>query len=85
VVGLHCHTRNVDIIMTNNGPAIPADVQENLFKNPVRSSGNGRGVGLLIARSIVTGYGGDLECVSSIEDATTFRLSLPLARAQEAV
>ncbi len=83
-VGLRHDSYTIEVVISNSGDVIPSDVQAQLFRKPVRSSGGGRGVGLLIARSIVIGYDGDLELVHSADGETTFRLSLPGARKQEA-
>lgn len=77
-VNLKITRRTVEVTLTNSGPEIPAEIRKDLFKQPVRSSGHGQGVGLLIARSIVIGYGGELELIGSRPDDTTFRISLPL-------
>jgi two-component system C4-dicarboxylate transport sensor histidine kinase DctB len=69
----------VEVSFANTGPLIPADVRALLFREPARSAEGGQGVGLLIARAIVFGYGGDLHLASSEGNETVFTLSLPLA------
>lgn len=68
--------------LTNTGPPIPPAIISQLFKEPVRKTAGaeGSGVGLLIARTIMRHYQGDLEFVSSDTDGTTFSLWLPLCQ-----
>ncbi|HVR37808.1 MAG TPA: GAF domain-containing protein [Thermoanaerobaculia bacterium] len=78
-VASHARGRTINITFSNTGTAISPDVAARLFREPVRSSGGGQGVGLLIARSIVFGYAGDLQLTSSDDNQTVLTLSLPLA------
>jgi signal transduction histidine kinase len=82
-VSMTVNVRSVEVTLTNSGPEIDPETRKGLFKHPVRSSGNGQGVGLLIARSIVYGYGGELELISSRQDETSFGFTLPRAREME--
>jgi GAF domain-containing protein len=71
--------RIMNVVFSNSGAPIPREVAEQrLFREPVRSPGQGQGVGLLIARAIVFGYAGDIKLTSSDERRTVFTLSLPL-------
>lgn len=69
----------VDFI--NDGAAISAPIQQLLFREPIPPNlgAKGKGIGLLIARSMVLGLGGDLELLGSTPLRTTFRLWLPLS------
>jgi signal transduction histidine kinase len=64
-----------ELSVTNSGPAIPAEVQAQLFKpfwrSGIADGGDGLGLGLFIASEIAISHGGLLE-VSSADDATTF-------------
>jgi len=66
---------------TNRGSRISSQIQQRLFHEPIPPGmgAQGKGVGLLIARSMVVGFGGDLELLSSTDRQTTFRLWLPLS------
>jgi signal transduction histidine kinase len=66
--------------VSDNGPAIPADQAEAVFK-PFGVSGrlHGAGVGLAISKRIAEELGGELE-LSRDDDETRFRLKLPLAK-----
>jgi signal transduction histidine kinase len=67
----------------NTGEEIPKEVHDKLFKEPVPKAegAEGSGVGLLIARTIMRRYGGDIELVRTGREGTMFSLWLPLRRA----
>lgn len=60
----------------NNGPAIPSDRQSAIFEAGVSGKGEGRGMGLFIARETLRQAGGDLR-VESDERFTAFRGYVP--------
>lgn len=67
----------------NNGPAIPAEKQADIFEPGYSGKGEGRGMGLYIARETLRGVGGDLT-VQSDAQATVFSGDVPrTARAAE--
>ena len=62
----------------DTGPGLPPKTQENLFKPFAASSRKtGTGLGLVIARELAVGMGGDLVLASTGPEGTTFRLILP--------
>ena len=65
----------VDII--DNGPGIPADLQQSIFVPMVTGRADGTGLGLSIAQSIVNRHGGLLECASE-PGGTRFTFYLPM-------
>ncbi len=65
----------VDVI--DDGPGVPADVQENLFQPLVSGRADGTGLGLALARETAHEHGGDLRFTSQ-PGATVFSLYLPL-------
>lgn len=69
-----------ELSVTNSGPAIPADIQAQLFKpfwqSEQTDSGQGLGLGLFIASEIAVSHGGVLEVVSS-DNTTTFTYRSP--------
>jgi signal transduction histidine kinase len=76
---------DVSIAVHNEGPSIPPDKIRQLFDplsrvNPARASvhdSNHLGLGLHIARAIVTAHGGRIDVESSVEAGTTFTILLP--------
>ena len=69
------------IDVTDNGPGIPEEEQAKVFQRFYRSPGNadteGVGIGLYLARQIVTGQGGYIKLTSKPEAGTTFSVFLP--------
>src|ERR1035437_753960 len=69
----------------DKGPGIPVDVLPLLFKPYARlgssaKSGLGLGLGLYLAREIVTAHGGTIEAQSNLGEGTVFIVRLPLSR-----
>ncbi len=69
----------VDLAISDTGPGLPAHVRDNLFIPFTTSKEAGLGLGLVIARDIVTEYGGRLS-VETSASGTTFTITLTRAR-----
>ena len=71
------HTR---IAISNNGPAIPVELQEKIFRKFYQAdeshAARGNGIGLAIVRRVAALHGGRVE-VDSNDDWTTFTVILP--------
>lgn len=61
--------------ISNNGPAIPAEVAGSLFQPFTTAKEGGLGLGLVISREIMRDYGGDIALVSH-EDNVTFQIDI---------
>ncbi len=70
--------REVALTVADNGPGIPAAIRDNLFIPFNTSKDSGLGLGLVIARDIVTEYGGTITADSS-PAGTTFTVTLKRA------
>jgi two-component system C4-dicarboxylate transport sensor histidine kinase DctB len=68
----------VDLSVSDNGPGLPDHVRDNLFIPFTTSKEGGLGLGLVIARDIVTEYGGRLS-VDTSKNGTTFTITLKRA------
>ena len=79
-LALRAERRNgeIDLLVQDDGPGIPADLKERLFA-PFASGHNGTGLGLPIARALARAGGGDLICTASDPGRTTFRFTFPSA------
>jgi len=71
---------HVRLTIHNEGPPIPPDVQQTMFEPLARGSSEGTrnaGLGLFIARAIVTAHHGDIRVNSAEQTGTTFEVRLP--------
>jgi len=73
----------VTLAVHNGGAPIPHDVLpfvfEPLARGPGKRARGSIGLGLFIARAIVSAHGGDIQVRSSLEAGTTFTVKLPKA------
>jgi len=68
----------VFIRVEDNGPGIPADLQDRLFQPFVTTKASvGTGLGLAIASTIVREYGGVLVCESQLGEGAIFTVEIP--------
>jgi signal transduction histidine kinase/HD-like signal output (HDOD) protein len=72
---------SVEITVQDFGPGIPESVKARLFQPGVTTKhGDHVGLGLSIVQGLVREIRGDIECISSPETGTTFRILLPKTR-----
>lgn len=64
--------KEMQISISDNGPGIPADVQEKIFRPNFTTKSNGNGLGLAISKRIVEGSGGRIEFATSDKGTTFF-------------
>ena len=68
--------------VTDEGPGLPADGEERVFDKFYRAAGGpGAGLGLAIARAIVTAHGGRIWAENLTPRGAAFRFTLPLGDA----
>lgn len=68
----------VEITLRDDGPGIPAEVMESLFKPVASSKGAGHaGLGLSIVKNIVDELDGKIFCRSNGISGTVFQILLP--------
>ena len=79
-IGNDRHRLVAQIEIGDSGPGIPSEISETLFL-PMVTSGDGQGLGLSIAQSLITQHKGLVECRSRPGD-TVFTILLPLAGEQ---
>lgn len=76
-ISAHRDGRQVSIIVSDNGPGIPARARENLFKAFQSSQRRGgSGLGLAIAQELITAHGGTIELLENGQGAA-FELIIP--------
>jgi signal transduction histidine kinase len=84
---LHEHGDKVTIAVHNRGAAIPPEMLASIFEPLARArpdivnTGQSIGLGLFIARAVVTAHGGEIEVSSSPALGTAFTVLLPKSAA----
>ncbi len=71
-------TRKVEIVVDDDGPGIPVDRRESVFRPFASSAAGGTGLGLTIARDIVRAHGGDITLEESPLGGLRASIVLPL-------
>ncbi len=73
---------NVVIEVSDNGPGIPEEVLSNIFDPFFSASadGQGTGLGLSVAHSIVVAMGGSIDVSTKTGEGTTIQIHLPCAQ-----
>ena len=81
-------TQNGDMLefrVTDNGPGVPDELVDNLFRAFTGAKHKGVGLGMAISRSIAQNHGGDLRLETlSDERGASFLLTLPVHPREEA-
>src|SRR5262249_62381664 len=74
----HLADGQIVIDVADNGPGVPQEVADQIFR-PFTTSGRagGAGLGLAIARDLVCAHGGDISLSETSAQGTTFRFTLP--------
>jgi signal transduction histidine kinase len=67
----------VHVAVEDNGPGIPQEARERLFRPFVSGSAGGTGLGLAIAKEISTALGGRIDLESEVGRGSRFELVLP--------
>jgi signal transduction histidine kinase len=65
--------------VADNGPGIPAEIRDRLFKPFATTKREGHGIGLALVKRFVDNFGGSVSVESEAGKGTTFHLRLPLA------
>ena len=65
------------IEVTDNGPGIPTEMQEDIFVPFFTTKSSGTGIGLSLSRQIIQMHGGNLSVQSIPYTETCFRIVLP--------
>ncbi len=67
----------VHVAVEDNGPGIPEEIRERLFRPFISASGGGTGLGLAIAKELSTALGGRIDLASEVGKGSRFELVLP--------
>jgi two-component system sensor kinase FixL len=70
----------ITLTVTDSGPGLPAELDDQVFEPFVTTKKGGMGLGLSISRSIVESLGGTLTARPAADAGSEFRLTLPSAQ-----
>jgi len=86
-VKLSQNAKAINIYITDNGPGIPSDKQEQVFspffrleKSRNRQTG-GTGLGLAVARTVIRQHGGDIQLTNQDPNGMLVTITLPMQNA----
>ena len=70
---------NKDVVVTisDTGPGIPVDTQQQIFEPFFTTKAKGTGLGLSVARRIIEGHNGTINFESSPDTGTSFIIQIP--------
>ena len=71
------------LILSDNGPGIPPEIQDRVFDPFFTTRHQGIGLGLAVVRSVVEAHRGVVELESGQPQGTKFKISLPCINEQE--
>ena len=74
---------NVSITVSDTGRGISPDALPHIFKPFFTTRSEGTGLGLSLANGIVQSHGGRIDVTSAVGKGTTFKVSLPISRANK--
>ena len=77
-IGVHSQERSVHVLIDDDGPGIPPDRREDVFRPFESGPDGGTGLGLTIARDIARAHGGDILLEDSPLGGLRARLRLPI-------
>ncbi len=73
---------NASVLLIDNGPGIPSELQRRVFEPffSTKGEGKGTGLGLSIVKNIVQQHRGEIRVESALGEGTRFEILLPLHR-----
>jgi signal transduction histidine kinase len=80
-ITVHSSPKHCELVVSDNGPGILPDISDRIFEPLFSGKEGGRGMGLAIARHILSDCGGTIELLLDRRRiGTSFRLSFPRRR-----
>ena len=78
-------TDSIEILISDNGPGIDAEIQKKIFEPFFTTRSGGTGLGLAVVRAVIQGHQGDIHVRSSPGQGATFFLKLPIMQGDAAL
>ncbi|MEO6005253.1 MAG: sensor histidine kinase [Opitutus sp.] len=77
-VSLRCDSAGLSLLVSDDGPGIPAQIRDHIFEPGFSGRVSGTGLGLAISQLLARQIGAALVLDSTGPDGTTFRVTLPV-------
>ena len=74
------HSEAVQLIITDDGPGIPASIKPRLFEPFVTTRTNGTGLGLAVVDAVIRAHKGTISVLDAPEKGTCFTINLPVCQ-----
>ncbi len=75
--------KTISLAFQDNGSGIPEDLQEHIFEPFFTTRSSGTGLGLAVARAVITAHQGDIEVDYGYQEGARFVIRLPLLDVQQ--
>jgi two-component system sensor histidine kinase FlrB len=72
----------VELCVTDNGPGIPQNIQDELFKPFFTTRNDGTGLGLAVVQAVARAHGGSVRLKSEPSQGSEFIVQLPVAASE---
>lgn len=76
-VGTSHQEGRIEFTISDNGPGIPKEIQDNIFESFLTNRPDGTGLGLSISKRILRSHRGNIELLQSTNSGSAFRFWLP--------
>tara|TARA_R110002111_G_scaffold110959_3_gene170634 strand:+ start:768 stop:2015 length:1248 start_codon:yes stop_codon:yes gene_type:complete len=76
------HPKEVQLVLTDDGPGIPAAIKPRLFEPFVTTRTNGTGLGLAVVDAVVRAHKGTISVQDGPERGTSFTINLPVNKTE---
>ena len=77
-VAMRCDDASIFLVVSDEGPGIPAEVRPHLFEPGYSGRVGGTGLGLVISKLLARQIGAELLLDATGPGGTTFRVTLPV-------
>jgi signal transduction histidine kinase len=77
IVDGHVEAGHVRVLVEDNGPGIPADDRERIFRPFVSTKGRGTGLGLALVQKIIVTHNGRIQVNAAPAGGASFQIVLP--------
>ena len=70
--------KNLSVKISNNGKAIPAEKQSDIFNQGFKTKKTGSGIGLYLCKKNIEAQNGNIKLLKSTNETTEFEIQLPV-------